>query len=212
MLITLRHDRDSFEGVDTLRQVLLKRPILDRIAAGEVDLAFRRWTRPTVKTGGTLRTQLGLLRIEKVEQVAIEAISHDDARRAGLGLDDLVAFLNEKAEGEVYRVELGPIVPDPRVALRENVELAPDDLTDLEARLDRLDRASKRGPWTRQFLRLLDQNPHVRAQDLADRLGLEKAAFKDDVRKLKELGLTISFSPGYEVSPRGKAYLRTFGD
>jgi hypothetical protein len=28
------------------------------------------------------------------------------------------------------------------------------------------------------------------------------------VRKLKELGLTISHSPGYEVSPRGQAVLR----
>jgi Mn-dependent DtxR family transcriptional regulator len=54
---------------------------------------------------------------------------------------------------------------------------------------------------------LLGENPHVRAQDLADGLGMEKAVFKNDVRKLKELGLTISHSPGYELSPRGKAVL-----
>ena len=28
-----------------------------------------------------------------------------------------------------------------------------------------------------------------------------------DVAKLKRLGLTISHSPGYELSPRGHAYL-----
>ena len=208
--MTLRRTGE-FRRLDTLPRVLLKRPIMDLIAAGEVDLAFRRWTRPTVKTGGSLRTQLGLLLIAKAEPVPIEDISDDDARRAGLGLDELIAFLNLKTEGEVYRVELGPIVSDPRVALRENVELSPDDLTELQARLGRLDRNSKRGPWTRQFLYLLDENPHVRAQDLADSLGLDKALFKGDVRKLKELGLTISFSPGYEVSPRGKALLQILG-
>lgn len=54
---------------------------------------------------------------------------------------------------------------------------------------------------------LLTDNPHVRAQDLAESLGLEKTVFKNDVRKLKALGLTISHSPGYELSPRGRAYL-----
>ena len=32
--------------------------------------------------------------------------------------------------------------------------------------------------------------------------------FKRDVRKLKEMGLTISLLVGYELSPRGEAYLR----
>lgn len=192
--------------------MLLKRPILERIAAGEVDLAFRRWTRPTVKSGGSLRTPLGMLRIVVVARVDITEITEEDARRAGLQLDELVAFLDQKTEGDVYRVELGPIEPDPRVTLREESELSPEQIADLTRRLDRLDRAGKRGPWTRQFLRLLADNPHVRAQDLADGLGLEKGVFKNDVRKLKELGLTISFSPGYELSPRGKALLEALED
>ena len=35
----------------------------------------------------------------------------------------------------------------------------------------------------------------------------ERMAFKADVRKLKELGLTHSLPVGYEISPRGRAYL-----
>ena len=58
------------------------------------------------------------------------------------------------------------------------------------------------------LLRLLARHPHVRAEDLAPLVGLEKARFKADVRKLKTLGLTISHSPGYELSPRGSALLR----
>lgn len=188
--------------------MLLRRPVLDRIAAGEVDLAFRRWTRPTVKTGGSLRTAAGVLQIELVEPVPIESITSDEARRAGLELGDLLAFLESKPKGDVYRVKLGVIVADPRVALREDDQLSDEDIEYVHQRLARLDRRSKRGPWTHEVLRLLAANPHVRAQDLADGLGLEKRDFKDEVRKLKELGLTISHSPGYEVSPRGQAVLR----
>ncbi len=73
----------------------------------------------------------------------------------------------------------------------------------------RLDKASKRGPWTIDVLRLIESHPQVRAQDLAESIGIEKDVLKNDVRKLKALGLTISFSPGYELSPRALAYLAT---
>lgn len=191
--------------------MLLRRAVLDRVIAGEVDLAFRRWTRPTVKTGGTLRTPAGLLRIERVVEVAIDDITPDDARRAGLELHELLEFLMAKTDGNVYRVEFGGVVPDPRVALRNDSELTTEDVETLRARLDRLDRFSENGPWTRRYLGLIAANPHVRAQDLADGLGVAKDVFKNDVRKLKELGLTISHSPGYELSPRGRALLDRIG-
>lgn len=191
--------------------MLLRKPVLDRIVTGQIDLVFRRWKRPTVKTGGTLRTSAGLLEISDVRKVDIGSITGDDARRAGSNLADLLTFLDSKTDGDVYRVELGSVLPDPRVTLREDADLSTGDLEELVVRLDRLDRASKRGPWTREFLLLLDANPRVRAQDLADRLALEKTVFKNDVRKLKALGLTISHSPGYELSPRGKAFLATLG-
>ena len=187
--------------------MLLRRATLERITTGEVDLAFRRWARPTVRAGGTLRTQIGMVSIESVDRVPMAAITEEDARRAGVAREELIAFLTAKAEGDVYRVRFGPVVPDPRVALREDIDLGEEDLAALTARLDRLDRSSKRGAWTRQTLALIADNPHVRAQDLADGLGVDKPVFKDDVRKLKELGLTISHSPGYELSPRGRALL-----
>jgi hypothetical protein len=36
---------------------------------------------------------------------------------------------------------------------------------------------------------------------------MSKEAFKRDVLKLKSLGLTISRREGYELSPRGAAYV-----
>jgi hypothetical protein len=97
--------------------------------------------------------------------------------------------------------------PDPRVSLREQADLAPEDRAALDARLDRWDAARADGPWTRQVLRLIAERPGVRAPDLAASLGRETLPFKVDVRKLKELGLTVSLAVGYEISPRGRAYL-----
>ena len=44
------------------------------------------------------------------------------------------------------------------------------------------------------------------APDLAAAFGRETAPFKIDVRKLKNLGLTLSLPVGYMLSPRGEAY------
>jgi len=75
-------------------------------------------------------------------------------------------------------------------------------------RLDRIDASSSHGPWTGHTLRLIADNPGVRAEDLARSVGREKLPFKVDVRKLKELGLTESLRTGYRLSPRGEAVLQ----
>ena len=54
--------------------------------------------------------------------------------------------------------------------------------------------------------------PGTQAATLAAELDREKLKFKQDVRKLKELGLTESLEIGYRVSPRGKAVLRWLDD
>ena len=63
--------------------MLIARPMLERIVAGEVTLQFRRWGRPTVRTGGRLRTALGELSIDAVEPVTLSSITAADARAAG---------------------------------------------------------------------------------------------------------------------------------
>ena len=47
----------------------------------------------------------------------------------------------------------------------------------------------------------------MRAPDLAASVGRETLPFKVDVRKLKNLGLTHSLRVGYELSPRGVAFM-----
>lgn len=193
--------------------MLLRLPTLERIFAGEIDTAFRRQRRPTVKAGGTLRTAHGLLDILEVEPVDVDTITSEDARRAGFdSVDDVVGALAEREDALVYRVRLRPAAgPDPRELLRADDTLDEASLDALRVRLDRLDAHGPRGPWTRQFLRLIAERPQVRAPDLAASIGWETAPFKLNVRKLKALGLTISHPVGYELSPRGRAVLDALG-
>ena len=72
-------------------------------------------------------------------------------------------------------------------------------------------RAVERLPWGFEYLRAIRDNPEVRAEELAASFGVEKRVFKPRVRRLKELGLTISLSPGYRLSPRGEAFLKHEG-
>jgi hypothetical protein len=108
----------------------------------------------------------------------------------------------------LYRIEFSLAGEDPRVALREAADVSDEDMASLRARLERLDRASKAGPWTRVVLELIRDNEAVRAGDLAPKVGRETLAFKADVRKLKNLGLTESLGTGYRISPRGEALLK----
>ncbi|MCC6435490.1 MAG: hypothetical protein IT196_10715 [Acidimicrobiales bacterium] len=197
--------------------MLLDAPTLDAIAAGTVDVVFRCWRRPTVRSGGTLRTPVGMLAIIEVAPVEPGAITDTDAARAGF--PDAAAVRRFLAEGgcqppggdpeggaarRAYRIELGPGGPDPRTALQQDDELDGEQLAGLLRRLDRLDRSGANGPWTAATLHLIARRPAVRAADLAGELGRDRDAFKTDVRKLKALGLTISLEVGYRLSPRGE--------
>lgn len=186
--------------------MLIKNVVLERIERGEIDTLFRRQKRPTVRTGGTLRTRIGMLDIVRVDRVDLDAITARDAKRAGYAsVDALVTELTEKPEGDFYRVRVAMGGVDPRITLREQAHLSATEQAELRERLDGLDERSRRGPWTREFLAMLAERPHVRAPDLAASIGWETKPFKEHVRKLKALGLTISHSPGYELSPRGHA-------
>jgi hypothetical protein len=87
-------------------------------------------------------------------------------------------------------------------------QLGAEQRAELDRRLARLDAASTHGPWTGATLDVIAAKPGVRAADLAAALGRERDPFKADVRKLKNLGLTLSLEVGYRLSARGAAYWR----
>lgn len=185
--------------------MLFRQDALDRIRSGRVSVVFRRWRQARVRAGSRLRTAIGLVEVRAVDRVA--AVTEEDAVRAGY---DSAAAARADIPGDagnpLFRVEVVYAGADPRIALRAEDALDERDRAALAAKLDRMDRSSRRGPWTRAVLALIAARPATRAADLFAEAGYpDLLSFKRDVRRLKDLGLTESLEVGYRLSPRGVA-------
>ena len=191
--------------------MLFELRVVDGIRDGSVTLTFRRWKRLQAKVGNRQRTVAGIIEVDAIDVVTAADITDKDAKRSGYpSAAEMLKGLPGTDDTPIYRIRFHHVdEPDPRAELQQRADLTDDDVAELDKRLDRMDKASPHGPWTRQTLQLIADMPQVRAGDLADAVGRERLPFKADVRKLKALGLTISFSPGYRLSPRGEAYLST---
>lgn len=188
--------------------MLFPKALWPGLASGSVQLAFRRWRRPTVRAGGTLRSPAGVLAIDEVRVIGPHEITDADAVRAGhADRQDVLDALPPGDDRTLYRIAFHLIGDDPRVALRARADLHDADVATLVDALGRLDAASADGPWTRAVLEQIAHRPAVRAPDLAAEAGQETVRFKRRVRRLKELGLTESLRIGYRLSPRGHALL-----
>jgi hypothetical protein len=186
--------------------MLLKQTVLEGIVRGEISLVFRRWKQARVKPGTRLRTSVGVLEVVSIEVVDPEGVSEKDAKQAGKkSTSELLAELDRRGQEPLHRIQVRFAGADPRVGLRNQQKLSETELQELVETLKKMDQRSKHGPWTKSILELIQDNPGVRAVDLATRLNREKAPFKRDVRRLKELGLTESLEIGYRLSPRGRS-------
>lgn len=186
-----------------MRAVLLfRKPFHAGLVDGSIRLTFRCWDKPHVRAGGRYRCHpIGVLEVSRIERVRVADITADDARIAGFpDLAALLEFMNTENE-EVFRVDLQYGGDGDRVAGALDDQLTKEDIAALRAKLTKL------GPRARKMLGLIEQHPRTAASKLAAKVGRETAPFKADVVKLKKLGLTQSFEVGYELSPRGRAYL-----
>ncbi len=88
--------------------MLLKRELLEEIKAGKIDLIFRRWNRPTVKAGGTLKTKVGLLSILAVDDMSPDDVTDAEAQRAGFAdVADFRRWLDTMKQGDLFqRIEV----------------------------------------------------------------------------------------------------------
>ncbi|MDV3222192.1 ASCH domain-containing protein [Intrasporangium sp.] len=199
--------------------MLISKPIAEAIRDGRVTTQYRRWDAPRVKVGGTQLTSAGLVTFTRVAQVKdLDRVSDRAARAAGLkdaaALRRALAPKQRKpsARGsrggdKVYRIHVAWVGEDPRISLRDRLPDAAE-LAVIQRRLQRLD-ARPTGAWTRDVLEWIRDHPRVVSKELAALRGVELLPLKADIRKLKALGLTISHEVGYELSPRGAAYLAT---
>jgi hypothetical protein len=95
--------------------MLIKLDVLEAIRRGEITLQFRRWTRPSVKAGGTLKTKVGLLKIGNITEMSPADVTAADAKKAGFkDVADFQRWLGTMKEGPLFhRIELSYAGPAP---------------------------------------------------------------------------------------------------
>jgi len=202
--------RVAWQDTGRHRMLLFKKPFFAGLQSGAITLTFRRWQKPHVRPGGRYRCHpIGVLEVDRVDLVTVAQIGEADAAPAGFAdRAALVAYLAELGplapETPVYRVALHHGGDGDRVEIALSDDLTREDVAAITAKLARLDKATK---WTAKTLAIIERHPRIAASKLAKQLRRETLPFKTDVRKLKKLGLTQSFEVGYEISPRGRAYL-----
>ena len=188
--------------------MLIPNRVVAGIVDGSVTRVYRRWSAPRAKAGGSQLTPAGVIAIDAVTQIeSPDVLTQEDAVACGeKDLASLLKWLDKRSDDRVYRIDLHYAGGDPRWLLREQL---PDEaeLADIARAVDRLDANKASGPWTRQILEWIRDNPAVVSTVLAALLERELQPMKVDIRKLKALGLTISLDVGYRISPRGQAYL-----
>jgi len=189
--------------------VRFEQRLRDGIHSGAIVVAFRRWKRSQVVAGHRYRTGIDMVEVESVDVVEPSSVDTAQARQAGYAS---VAELLDDLRGDpalpVYRIRLRRIdAPDPRDELARAARLTEADVAAITARLARMDGSGSRGPWTGAVLALIADRPGTVSTVLAESLGWERQDFKLHVRRLKELGLTLSLDVGYRLSPRGASYL-----
>jgi biotin operon repressor len=189
--------------------VRFEQRLRDGIHSGAIVLAFRRWKRSQVAPGRRYRTGIDMVEVESVDVVEPSSVDATQVREAGYAsVGELLADLRGDPALPVYRIRLRRIdEPDPRDELARAASLTEADVAAITSRLERMDRASNRGPWTGAVLALIADSPGVVSTVLAEAMGWERQDFKLHVRRLKELGLTRSLDVGYRLSPRGESYL-----
>jgi hypothetical protein len=178
----------------------------DAIANGDITVTYRFWKRPQVKVGGRYAVGRVEIEVDSMELVPFGSIAARDVKRAGspnrAALRALVAHAGPVADDTlVFQIEFH--VTGPRRA--RSVAVTQATVANAHTRLDRLDRAARRGPWTREVLALIGTHPAVVSTELAAMLGRPRPDFKQDVRKLKAIGLTESLEVGYRLTPLGEA-------
>jgi len=189
--------------------VRFEQRLRDGIHSGAIVLAFRRWKRSQVAPGRRYRTGIDMVEVESVDVVEPSSVDATQVREAGYAsVGDLLADLRGDPALPVYRIRLRRIdEPDPRAELASAASLTDGEVAAITSRLERMDRASSRGPWTGAVIALIAESPGVVSTVLAEAMGWERQDFKLHVRRLKELGLTLSLDVGYRLSPRGESYL-----
>ena len=190
--------------------MLFEQRFWEPIARGEVTVTFRRWKRRQVAAGRRYRTAGGIIEVDAVDVVDASDITEADARGRLLPVGGGAGGRPAGHPGP--RPLPDPLPhrrrPDPRAVLAAADALTDEDVDELDGGWPGSTRPAATGPgrWRRSGSSSAARRCGPATSPTSS--GGSASPFKTDVRKLKNLGLTISLEVGYRLSPRGEAYLR----
>ncbi len=181
------------------------------IKDGSITCTFRYWKRPQAVAGNFYKINpIGHIKVTEVKEVSSRSITKKDAVASGFedgkALREYLAnFASKDRELYLVRFTYEGLRQD-QLPDQSSVD-DPEEFLKLKNKLAVRDKNSKVGPWTHKTLKLVGKNPGMSSEFLAKKLKRDRQELKRDMRKLKQLGLTISLEVGYKLSPRGSSYL-----
>jgi hypothetical protein len=188
--------------------MLFKAHFHQRIRSGEIRCTVRIWQRPHAKVGGRYALGAGAVVVDRIHETHADGITPALARRCGF--TSVADALKTAKHGTGERVFIIEFHYDGKARARSKPVtgvVSAEELAKVAQRLDAMDRRAQSGAWTQATLRAIEARPGVRAANLALALERPRDEFKRDVRKLKNLGLTLSLEIGYRLTPKGQALL-----
>ena len=177
------------------------KPYKQAIAAGTLTRTYRRWKSPQAKVDGTYNIHpYGAILVTSISQLRLQDASIKDIQQSGFDSANAIAeHLKTSLNETVYCVHFRYIGTD---AVKQ-IDTGRLPTIELEAISIKLMRMNKTKLWTHHALRLVRDQPAKRAADLAPILEMDLPTFKRNMRKLKNLGLTLSLETGYQITARG---------
>ena len=184
--------------------MLFKQKHLEGIKAGTVSLAFRRWKRTDLKKGSLIKTSLITVEITDIATIREAHINDIDAKKAGfISLDSLLKSLHSEEDLKIYKMHVRHYKELAKPKPVEKSSLSNTDIKNLKARLTQFDNYSRNGAWTKDLLTTLHDNPSSTSTELSLKTGKTKEWLQLNIRKLKNLGLTVNNDPGYALTKIG---------
>ena len=166
-------------AADSLSPMLFTAATLRGLLEGRVTCTYRRWD-AYGQVGSRFTTAAGVVEVTSITPAQVEQLTEQDAADAGFdSVAALVKWTSAKGGGDVYRIGIALAGPDPRVALRGSDQLDVAEVSALNAKLERMDRAAEQ-PWTRSTLRQIQRVPGVVSTELAAEAGQQRHTYKPE--------------------------------
>ena len=99
---------------------------------------------------------------------------------------------------------INPLKETQTKKIKEKVSLSQSEIDSYKAKLLQMDKYARNGLWTKDILTSIKDNPKLSATQLSLKTGKTKEWLTQSIRKLKNIGLTVSLDPGYDLTPTGK--------